>query len=78
MLRVAITVLVTFATLAISFILSIAAYVLWFHWRYPQALMDGLGGFNLSLDVALICAVIAGVCVARWNVWSVWDDDDSD
>jgi phosphatidylserine synthase len=71
--------LVIFATLVISFILSFAAYELWSHWRYPQTdSMDGLGGFNLSLDVALICAVIAGVCVARWNVWSVWDDDDSD
>jgi hypothetical protein len=73
MLRVAITVLLTFATLVISFILSFGAYELWSHWRYDS---DGdFGGFKLSLNVALICAVIAGVCVARWNVW---DDDDSD
>ena len=76
MKQVAITILVTLATLVISFILTNVAYMLWLDWTSSgPTSMAGLSAFVLGLWVAPICALIAGISVASW---SGWDDDDSD
>jgi uncharacterized oligopeptide transporter (OPT) family protein len=67
MRHVILAIVVPFATLVISFILTNVAYMLWADWRYPQtSSMAGLSAFVLGLWVAPICALISGIIVMRW------------
>jgi hypothetical protein len=68
-------IIITFATLVISFILTVIAIGLWADWRNPQtSSMAGLSGALLGLWVAPICALIAGFFAVRW---AIRDDDGS-
>ena len=62
--RLAIAVLVALAALVLSFFLTNYLYVEWAVWRYPETnSMAGMGGLVLSLVVAPIFALAAGVLV---------------
>jgi hypothetical protein len=52
MIRMILAIIVTFATLVISFILTNVAYMLWASWRYQNSSMAGIAGFFLGLWIA--------------------------
>jgi hypothetical protein len=69
MIRMILAIIVTFAILVGSFILTVIAFGLWADWTSTGSTsMAGLGGAVLGLWVAPICALIAGFFAIRWAI----------